>query len=794
MPAATREEILAANPLLDYCRNRGLELKRDGPNWTTRCPFHEEGTASFVVYPDNHYHCFGCKVHGSVIDLHMHYTGKTVAEAMADLSPKHSTSTSSKEVGRYPYHDPQGKAIFEVVRFYPKDFRQFRLDEAGNRIWKGGMGDTPRYPYQLPQVLKASEVWVVEGEKDAGALKWAGQVATCNPGGAGKWKAFHAEFLRSKDVIVVPDQDDPGREHGEMVINSLRGVAKTVRVVALPEGSKDVTDLGKALSLTNTLESKEKLVATLLERARPISFASFGANGEHPPFEEPIELEEFLLPVVPLDPNLIPTEIRPWILDIAERMQCSIDLVFHGAIAMFGSLAGTAVRVRPKEVDDWEETPNFYGGCVAPPGSMKTPAMSAIFRIVDRLEAEAFELYSQAMEGYEKQAEDYSTTKKGLTSKLKRLLAGTMKAKAGETLPTVEEIRAELEALEAPEKPSLRRFMVHDATVEKAHEIISENPRGLFLAIDELASLILLWEDPNHQKDRKFFLKGYSGKESHTIDRIIRGTVRVKNLCVSIYGGIQPEILADYMTKLSLAKDGMISRFLLLAYPDPSASWKLVDREPNRESREEAFLIAQRIAFMNFTEYGGKKEESEFDKFPYYRFDSEGQKAFLEWWSILEKRLRDKNESPNILQHLAKYRGLVPKLALTFHLIGIAASGMPRSLICLEHVQAAIGLAAYYESHMRRIYGLLTQPSLAGALILREKLIEKRLPDEFVARDVQRKNWPGLKGVQPVEAALQVLVDARWLAIKHVPAPPRGGWPTEVYVINPRVYQVSRRE
>ena len=358
----------------------------------------------------------------------------------------------------------------------------------------------------------------------------------------------------------------------------------------------------------------------------------------------------------------------------------------------------------------------------------------------------AFEQHADSYKEYEKRKADYDQLSKGLRRKLDRMYAGTFKPAKGEAPPTADEVKAEINALIEPDAPVLRRFIIHDATIEKLHDIISQNPRGILVSVDELASLISLWEDPKHQKDRKFFLKASDGKSAHTIDRILRGTVYVPNLCVSIYGGIQPEILADYMSKLSLIKDGMIARFTLLAYPDPHKNWRLIDRPPDIDARERAFNIAQAIADMDFAAMGGERDEHEERTFPHFRLDYQSQKAFNAWYERLEQnKLRSADEPSSILSHLGKYRALVPKLSLIFHLLRLANTGSSDNLVGREHVERAIGLADYYEAHMRRIYGMLTKPSISGSIILRGKLIENRLVDRFTARDVQRKNWPELR-------------------------------------------------
>jgi putative DNA primase/helicase len=61
-----------------------------------------------------------------------------------------------------------------------------------------------------------------------------GVAATCNAGGAGKWRSEHARYLHGADVVVIPDNDPAGREHGELVAKSLVGTAARTRVLELP--------------------------------------------------------------------------------------------------------------------------------------------------------------------------------------------------------------------------------------------------------------------------------------------------------------------------------------------------------------------------------------------------------------------------------------------------------------------------------------------------------------------------------------------------------------------------------
>ena len=263
--ACDRDEIIRANPLLDYCRARGLDFKKEGNRFKCRCPLHDDHDPSFCIGPDpNVWCCFGCNRGGSVIDLHAALKNLTIGEAMRELGGDQQ-QRSHKEIATYIYRDEDGSPLFEVVRFFPKDFRQFRLDEKGKRIWKGGMGDTRRVPYRLPELLLSAEVIVVEGEKDVDVLvTQTDRAATCNPGGAGKWRAKYAQYLKGRLVYVIPDQDEAGRKHADDVARSLVGVARSIMIVTLPEEVKDVAEF----ALANGQVFLEKLDA-LLEEARP---------------------------------------------------------------------------------------------------------------------------------------------------------------------------------------------------------------------------------------------------------------------------------------------------------------------------------------------------------------------------------------------------------------------------------------------------------------------------------------------------------------------------------------------
>jgi 5S rRNA maturation endonuclease (ribonuclease M5) len=175
------------------------------------------------------------------LDLPMTMLFADYEEPLA-LMPTSACSIEREVV--YQYTDETGQILFQVVRQPGKRFRQRRPDGKGGWIWNLDGVDRPLY--RLPGLLAAAhdqDVFVVEGEKDVESLRAAGQIATTNPGGAGKWRLPHSESLRGRSVVLLPDQDDPGRKHAQQVAQMLDGVAASVRIVNLAEpGVKDVSD------------------------------------------------------------------------------------------------------------------------------------------------------------------------------------------------------------------------------------------------------------------------------------------------------------------------------------------------------------------------------------------------------------------------------------------------------------------------------------------------------------------------------------------------------------------------
>jgi len=164
----------------------------------------------------------------------------------------------------YSYQGPDGAEVFQVVRYHylnaeGKTFRQRRYlpgDEKANRDgYVNSVTDELRDTtiYKLPDVIRAiadgKPVYVVEGEKDVETLNRLGFCATCNAGGAGKWRDGHSRKLHGADVIILPDCDTAGNEyagqnHAYDVAVKLKNEAQRVRLVDLKAACPEIPEKG----------------------------------------------------------------------------------------------------------------------------------------------------------------------------------------------------------------------------------------------------------------------------------------------------------------------------------------------------------------------------------------------------------------------------------------------------------------------------------------------------------------------------------------------------------------------
>lgn len=226
----------------------GLPPKRSGNGWSARCPAHEDHNPSLSVSEGTDGKPLVCC-----------HAGCSYPDICRALGMDASKAPAAPQI-TYDYRDESGALLFQVVRQVPKAFRQRQPDGNGGWVWK--MEGVRRVPYRLPELLGAVPfewVFICEGEKDADRLAALGFTATTCPGGAGKWRSEFNQHFKGLRVAVLPDNDEPGRQHAEKVAKALSAVAVEVRVVTLPN-LPEKGDVSDWLASGGAAEELDRLV------------------------------------------------------------------------------------------------------------------------------------------------------------------------------------------------------------------------------------------------------------------------------------------------------------------------------------------------------------------------------------------------------------------------------------------------------------------------------------------------------------------------------------------------------
>ena len=219
------------------------DVRVRGGYYQARCPAHDDRRASLQVSErDDH-----------SIGLYCH-AGCSFVEVVAALGVPMSALMGEQEEVVYTYSDEHGRPLYDVIRQPGKEF-PVRRYVGGATEW--GLGETRRVLYRLPELLAADQnrwVFVPEGEKDVDAIRSAGGVATCNPGGAGKWDDSYSDYLAGRHVQVIADKDEAGRKHASDVLLSLRKKAVEVRLVESRSGKDAFDHLAAGYDLESFVE------------------------------------------------------------------------------------------------------------------------------------------------------------------------------------------------------------------------------------------------------------------------------------------------------------------------------------------------------------------------------------------------------------------------------------------------------------------------------------------------------------------------------------------------------------
>ena len=232
----------------------GRPGRRIGKNTRLLCPAHDDHHPSLdVTEADDGSPLVTCRTCGAHLPEVCAAIGRNITDFLPSRNggqPDDTWTPHGPAIATYPYLDENRVLLFEVCRTADKQFPQRRPDPSSPSGWRWKLEGVRRVLYRLPDILNASDfgepIYIAEGEKDVHALVKNGVDATCNPGGAGKWRDDYCPSLTgAAEIIIIADNDQPGLDHAHTIAASLRRTlgadCPTVRIVK-PKTGKDAAD------------------------------------------------------------------------------------------------------------------------------------------------------------------------------------------------------------------------------------------------------------------------------------------------------------------------------------------------------------------------------------------------------------------------------------------------------------------------------------------------------------------------------------------------------------------------
>lgn len=432
----------------------------------------------------------------------------------------------------------------------------------------------------------------------------------------------------------------------------------------------------------------------------------------------------------------------------------------------------------PVRFDRHLVVPNLWGGIVGRPGTMKSMAVQEALNPVNRLAATSRERFKAQLAVYAAKAELLHIEIDAIKAAIKQ------RVKNAQPLDDLETQLVEKQA-ELAEKPTERRYMTQDATVEKLGELLRDNPQGLLVFRDELAGWLHTLERSGREGDREFFLEAWNGAGDYTVDRIGRGTIYIGAVTVSIVGGIQPGKLEPYIAEAldeGRGADGLLQRLQLMVWPDSMPTFKPIDRWADSQAKDRAYKVFLHIDELDLSTIPTDEEAG----IPAMRFTEDAQQVYDDYRSDLEQRLRgdDMVNTPAFESHLAKYRSLMPSIALLYHLVDVVTTNGPAGAVSETAATNAVEWCTFLEQHARKVYAAELAPGLSGARVMADKIKSGAVTDGQTLRDVYRHHWTGLRTAPDVSLAVQQLEQCGWARLVTTDT---GGRPTEIVQLHPEI-------
>jgi hypothetical protein len=450
----------------------------------------------------------------------------------------------------------------------------------------------------------------------------------------------------------------------------------------------------------------------------------------------------------------------PWIADAARAASCPPEYVALPLLAVASTLIGNSRWAQA--APSWKEPPHLWMGSVGDSGDGKSPGADCLMRdVVPEIESRMLgdfpERYQEwrAAVAYDKAAIKY--------------WEGEQRAALKEGIPFDKPMPKATASDVEPQRPCLQH---HDITIEELAAVLSTGaPKGVLVTRDELSGWLNSMTVYN-QSGRAFWVEAYGGRPYRVARRKHSGCpIEIPRLVAAVYGGTQPERLAQLFTQ---PDDGMLAR-IQWGWPDP-VPFKLGKKTPNVSWAIAAFDRLRELEMQP-----GNPPSPVL-----VPLTAAGERLIEEFGQDIQSR--QANAGGLLRSAFGKARGTALRLSLVLEELwwsGRDGLALPPSTISEEAFKAAAALvSSYFMPMAERVFGDATATDTERMAATLARWIIRQQPDEVHVRRLQRmERLPGLRTAAQIKRAADSLVDADWL---RAPIRKTGeGRPPVIYLVNP---------
>lgn len=454
-------------------------------------------------------------------------------------------------------------------------------------------------------------------------------------------------------------------------------------------------------------------------------------------------------PYQPFPTDLLPYSLARFVGEASAAIGCDDSFVALPLLVGLAIAIGTTRRIRLKF--DWLEFPVIWAVIVASSGQRKSPGFDAALRPLHDMHGQRVKEHHVAIAQYKRELLEYKAA----------LAQYKQSGGAGD-------------APEEPVKPTLKRLIVNDTTIEALASILEENPRGVGVVRDELSGWLASFNQYRAGKgaDASQWLELHRGGVL-IVDRKTaeRRTIYVPRAAASLGGTIQPGIIQRGYGREQF-DSGMVARTLFAMPPARQRKW--TDQHVEPHTRDRLAEIYAKLVELDY-DASGKPIDLPLSREAQDRFIRFVNEHGEEQAKLGDERLE---------AAWSKLEGYAARLALVIHLVRQAVGDSSLAdpyRVDAASVNAGITLARWFGQEARRVYSDMGRSDEDRRHLRLLELIQRK-GGRISARELARCcHAYSAKGA--AEQALSELVELKLGEWQLPPPGPTGGRPQKYFVL-----------